>query len=126
MNENIKRLATRVNEDPFFLGSALEMYKRSEGIDEEGLAKKCGCSVETLDHLRLCRNPSTNSAEFWDDVEKIASRFQLDPDALAEVVRHSHNVARLQNEAAKAEMNSQRFFLAARDSAPPETEDDEQ
>ncbi len=101
MNTPLTRLALRVRSDPFFLASALARYAESQRLDDNALAAQLGCDRNTLTHLRLCRNPDPTPPHFWNDVERIAGRFRLDPDRLAEVVRFGQAIlqARLPTDA---------------------------
>jgi hypothetical protein len=87
MSTQLERLALRVQADPFFLASVLARYAESQSLDDHALATRLGCDGDTLTHLRLCRNPDSMPPHFWNDVERIAGRFHLDPDRLAEIVR---------------------------------------
>ena len=82
--DNLTQLARRTDDDPFFLGSALAAYKRKMGLDDQGLAAVLGCPVETLPQLALCRRPV--SATFDQDVQTIATRFDIDPLILGAIV----------------------------------------
>jgi len=87
MSIPLERLARRVQSDQFFLAAPLARYAESQRLDDRALAAQLGCDGETLTHLRLCRNPDPMPPHFWNDVERFAARFRLDPDRLAEVVR---------------------------------------
>ena len=87
MSTPLESLARRVQSDPFFLAASLARYAVSEQLDDHALAARLGCDGGTLTHLRLCRNPKPLPPHFWNDVERIAARFHLDPDRLAEIVR---------------------------------------
>ena len=59
--------------------------------------------------LCLCRTPDEDPTSFQRDVKRIAERFGVDLDALAEAVRRGQALQRLQREAASGTL------LAARD-----------
>jgi len=83
VSDPLKRLANRVEADPFFLAHQLAEYALDQGgLSDVGLAIRLGCPVDTLVNLRLCRAPR-NDAE----VLTIARRFGLDPARLAAVLR---------------------------------------
>lgn len=114
MSEHLERLARRVKDDPFFLAAALSAYQRGTAVDDPALATKLGCSPETLIQLRLSRMPAIGAPEFWRDIQIIAERFSVDPDALAEVVRLGHSIVRLQTTAATT-ADDAGLLMAARD-----------
>ncbi len=111
MASRIDILARRVQSDPFFLASALADYARSEGLDEQGLAVVLGCPVETLGPLRLCRRPRPEPALFRQDIDRIASRFDVKIDVLAEAVRRSDALSSMRRGA----KNERGLLMAARD-----------
>ena len=125
MKENLEHLARRVADDPFFLAAPVSRYQRAEGVDEAALAARLRCPVETLTHVRLCRNPFPDAPRFWQDVQKIAARFDLDAKALAEIVRYGQSLLRVQGRGAAGTTNPSGFLMAARDgeetSNPSET-----
>jgi hypothetical protein len=100
MSERIAALGRRAQDDPFFLAAALADYAQSEGLDEEGLAAMLNCSIETLNRLRLCRRPVPTADAYWADVTRIATRFGVKAEALAEVVRRSDVLVALRREGA--------------------------
>jgi hypothetical protein len=123
MNRYLAHLAERLADAPDFLACALAEYARSERLEEAALAARLACSVEALMHLRLCRMPREQAPLFWQDVERIASRFSLDAESLAEIARRGQSLINLR----KVEGTRQQepgFLLAARDDAreeePPE------
>src|SRR5437588_5499630 len=108
MTERTDAFARRLRRDPFFLASAMEDYAESEGLDGVRLAVALGCDIEELGPLGLCRRPRTDPEGFADDVRRIAARFGLAEDRLAEVVRHSDSLV------AMREAESEDVFAAAR------------
>jgi hypothetical protein len=115
MSEHLERLARRVASDPFFLASALTRYAEREELDDAALAAMLGCTMPILTRLRLCRVPRPEAPFFWQDVERIAGRFALDPLTLAEIVRRGQALLTLQQAAGKRLDEAKGFFLAARD-----------
>ena len=111
MANRIETLAKRVQNDPFFLASALSDYAQSEGLNDLGLASKLGCSLEVLSPLRLCRRPRQEPTSFRQDVEQITSRFGLKPNVLAEVVRRSDVLSTLR----RGKTGEAGLLMAARD-----------
>lgn len=84
VSAHLSRLARRVEDDPFFLASALRDYARDNGIGAQALADRLGCAVETLPQLALCRRPVP--ATFDHDIATIAARFGIDPRVLTIIV----------------------------------------
>jgi hypothetical protein len=112
MADPLEDLARRAESEPFFLASLLADYARSEGLDDAGLAASLGCPPPgELVMVRLCRAPRTEPGEFWEDVCCIAERFGIDPQRLAEVVKHGRVVAGLRG----ARPPGGGFLMAARD-----------
>lgn len=111
MSDRTSELVRRVKQDPFFLGHALDEYVRSEDSDERGLATLLGCPTETLNALALCRRPRSMAPHFWADIERIAARFQVRGEALAEIVRRADALTLLRR-AAEGERG---LLMAARD-----------
>lgn len=111
-----EHLARRVATDPAFLAWALAGYARGEGLDDAGLAAALGCPVPTLTTLRLCRLPAADPPAFRQDIDRIAGRFGVDADVLAEAVRRAQALRRLQGGAARGTL------LAARDDDRPAEE----
>jgi hypothetical protein len=97
MPDRIAALARRVQDDPFFLASALKDYADGEGLDDSGLAARLGCSVQTLDLLRLCRRPRPEPPWFRQDVDQIAARFGVSAGTLAQLVRYADALAALRH-----------------------------
>jgi hypothetical protein len=93
MTDRIDRLARRVEADPFFLASALAEYARGQRLDECGLTDALGCSLETLTRLRLCRRPRPEPGLFQEDIDRIARRFRVRADLLAQAVRRADALA---------------------------------
>jgi hypothetical protein len=114
MSRGLGHLAARVTDDPFFLGSALAGFARSEGLDADGLATLLGCPPETLPALSLCRRPSAESERFLTDIRTIAERFGIDEDALTTILRRADAIEALQGTTQGARL------AAARDRNAPE------
>jgi len=111
MSNRMSKLAQRVTDDPFFLASALQAYAHSEHLNDDALARALECSLETLALLRLCRMPRHEPASFREDVVRIASRFGVQVDRLAEVVRRANALDALRRAVAK----DRGLLMAARD-----------
>ncbi len=123
MNPFLPHLAERLAGAADFLACALAEYARSERLEDAALAAKLDCSVETLMHLRLCRMPRGQAPLFWQDVERIAVRFSVNADVLAEITRRGQGLMNLR-QIESGQRQEPGFLLAARDDAragkPPE------
>lgn len=120
MTSAVDALARRLAGGSFFLASALATYAQSEDLDDRGLAETLGCAVEALGPLRLCRRPRSPANLFREDVRKIAARFGVRPEILAEAVRRSDVLARLREATMEGEAG---VLMAARDRRDEESDD---
>lgn len=87
MRDPIERMAQRAMDDPFYLASAMAQYARSEGIPWRRLAGLLGCPEEQLSQVALCRRPHGDAV--WNDLVQIAGRFEVDVEALLNMVRRA-------------------------------------
>jgi hypothetical protein len=110
MENRLKNMARRLESDPFFLACSLKLYQKSEGLSEDMLAAGLKCSIEALLSVRLCRAPVGEDKSFQDDIERIAGRFSVDADALAEAVRRGQALFHM-----TSGRNASGTLLAARD-----------
>ncbi len=115
MNTDLERLAQRIALDPDFLAAPLSCYAASHKLDDAALALRLGCDRDTLTHLRLCRNPEPLPPRFWQDIERIASCFHLDPDILAEIVRFGQSLVQLRQPTDVSTNSEPGLMLAARE-----------
>ena len=115
MADPLEALAARAEGEEFFLASLLAAYARSERLDDAGLAVALGCPPAELARLRLCRAPRTEPREFWEDLSRIAERFGIEPQRLAEAVQRGRVVRRFQG----APPVGGGFLMAARDRDEP-------
>ena len=118
----LARAATRASRRAFFFASALEDYRKIEGLDEVQLSDYLRCTSKDLTRLALCRRPKSESPKFKDEVRAIAQRTGVDAGRLMKLLRHVDALGALLvgNTALGA-------FMAARDSededkAPSETQ----
>jgi hypothetical protein len=111
MSNHLEHLARRLQDDPFFLACPLQLYAKSEGLSEEGLAAGLKCSKEALISVLLCRAPSGEHASFYEGIERVAARFSVDAGALADAVRRGQAIFHM----ARTPSTSN-TLLAARDS----------
>jgi hypothetical protein len=108
MTERLASFARRVADDSFFLASALSEFAESEEMDDAALAAYLGGAIGILPAVRLCRRPRAGES-FREDVRRIAERFNLREEAVAEAVRRADVIAALQN------ASSESGLAAARD-----------
>jgi hypothetical protein len=120
MSDRMAALARRVEDDPFFLAAALAAYARTEGLSDALLAQRLGCMPVQLAAMRLCRTPRPTAREFQEDVERIASAFQIDATVLAEVVRRADSLRAFRTVADERAG----YLMAARDLEPNEAGDE--
>jgi hypothetical protein len=95
MSLRIEALARRVQNDPFFLASALASYARSEGLTHATMAARLGCDRGELSRIGLCRRPRPEPAQFQEDIARVAAAFAISGDVLAEAVRRAETLAAL-------------------------------
>src|SRR5271168_3732687 len=95
MKSHLESLARRADADPFFLGCLLQHYALSEGLTEQQLMTKLGCSSESMILVRLCRAPCGESQQFQKAIEEISAKFNIDPDLLATAVRLGQAIVQL-------------------------------
>lgn len=110
--KRVAALARRIEDEDFFLASALADYARTEHLDEQGLAGALDCSEEDLVSLRLCRRPRPQPESFRREVNRIASRFGARAGVLAEVVRRSDALRTMR---ARSTEETSGTLMAARD-----------
>lgn len=120
MSDRITLFARRLREDRYFLSSAMQDYASSERLDGARLAVVLGCGVDDLGPLGLCRRPRPGPDTFGDDVQRIARRFGVSADRLAEMVRRSDALIALRD------AESEDVMAAARDRPPRESPRDDE
>lgn len=118
MSKALEHLAGRVSNDPYFLGAVLARYAEVNDFDDPALAGRLQCPVETLTHLRLCRNPDPLPPRFWADVVRIAGKYGVDPDVLAQVVRLGQGLLHARPPTGNSIRDDAGLLLAARDADP--------
>ena len=123
MNPALSHLARRVADAPDFLACALAEFARSGKLDDDAQGND---SVARWTPSRTCvcaRMPRTRAPFFSQDIDQIASRFAVDAEILAEVVRRGQTLLHLRVPTAEQHQETG-FLLAARDDAaelnPPE------
>lgn len=106
-----RRLLSRASADPFFLGSALALYKSTRGIEDDELAEWLECSPEALARVILCRLP-TQEERLARDVQTIADFAGCNADRLIATIREVAALGALRKE---GEASREGFLMAARD-----------
>lgn len=119
MTDRIAALARRVEDEELFLASVLADYARTENLDDQGLAERLGCPVETLIPLRLCLRPDPEPNVFRREVDRIASRFEVAAELLAEAIRRSDALRMMRS---KADAEEGGLLMAARDRREEDSE----
>jgi hypothetical protein len=119
MGNHLENLARRLESDPFFLACPLKLYQKSEGLSEDALAAGLKCSKDALLSVRLCRAPAGEEEAFHDDIERIAAKFSVDPDALSDAIRRGQALFHMTSGG-----NASGTLLAARD-GDKERDDDQ-
>lgn len=112
MATNLEHLARRLEEDPFFLACPLKLYAESEGLTEESLASRLGCSVDACVLVCLCRAPTGDDEAFQDDIERVAAKFSVDANVLVEAIRRGQAIFEM-----RRNTNAAGTLMAARDDA---------
>jgi hypothetical protein len=120
---DLSLLAAKSSKDDAFLGWALEQFSKSYDYSTANLADYLGCSEEQLHKLALCLLPHENDQQFLSKVERISSRFEIEPSKLLQLIRESTAIARLVTNQRSA---IETMLLAARDKASSEVKDDEE
>jgi hypothetical protein len=110
MSNHLENMARRLENDPFFLACPLKLYQTSEGLSEDALAAFFGCLKESLVSIRLCRAPGGEDESFHDDIGRIATRFSVKGEALAEAIRRGQALFHMTRKETKSGT-----LLAARD-----------
>lgn len=85
--------AQRARDYPEYLGWVLRRYIEHERISAEILAQQLRIGSHDLPRLGLCLRP--RAEHFADDIGQISARFNIDPTALATIVRLVESVEAL-------------------------------
>ena len=117
----LKTAARRSAEHAWTLGHVFEQYRQFESKSPEELAMRLGCSLETLAWLALCRRP--DEERFAEDLSVIAERFNVDPNGLAEVIRHVESLGVLSARQQDGNVSGMPNLLAAHDRTLDDEED---
>jgi hypothetical protein len=110
-----QRLVQRLEGDTEYLAHVFSAIRSAEGMDDRDLATTLGTTPEMVPRIALCRTPRHDL--FREDINEIADHFALEPDRLAQVVRHGETLSAFANAYAAD------FLAAARDHAAEERGD---
>ncbi len=105
-------LADRTLDDTFFLGWAVNEYKKANNFNDKMLENWLECSSDNIKKLLLCRLPDDKSDHFQEDVIKIAKYVSCNPDKLIVLIRE---VASVESLKMNSEELSDGLLMAARD-----------
>lgn len=107
---SLDRLVLLAQGRPNLLAGPLMFYQDQEGLDDQQLADRLGCSIEALPRLALCERPRS-APHFRADVERIAHYIQADMLQLAMVIRAAESREALRQQGKAVEHT----LLVARD-----------
>jgi len=119
----LEHAAKRCQREPLTLGHTLEQYRQLERLSEDALAHELNCTRETLHWMSLCRKP--DGEDFRAQVTAIAQRHEVNPLALAKVIRHVEIMEGFARTARDQPEATARLRLAARDRVDGEPKDEE-
>jgi len=109
----IQWLVSRARGDAFFLGQTLAEYQAMHGMDDRELGGMLQCAPEALGRLALCRRPDDQTAEFREDVLRIAALASCSAERLVQLLREVAAVASLRQ--GRGETSAHGMLMAARD-----------
>ena len=102
----------RANNHPGYLGWIFERYMAIEKISERGLLRLLGGSTLDLSRLELCLRPRQD--HFANDIEQIATKFNLESATLANVVRLVESVHAMETLTSQTVSADSGVLMAAR------------
>src|SRR5579859_6599133 len=111
---SLARLVLLAQGRPDLLAWPLGLYQDQEGLNDQQLAARLGCSIEALSRLALCERPRS-APHFREDVERIAHYIQADMVQLAMVIRAAESREALRQHTATTQDPARQMLLAARD-----------
>lgn len=116
----LKAAVQRSEDEDWTIGFIFKRYRQFKNKTHEALAEELGCSLETLDWLSLCRVPGEET--FAEDLDSIATRFAIEPNRLAPVLRLAKilQVFAAKRQHREAEETPHLMPRAARDRLPDE------
>jgi len=116
-------LVAKAQEDPFFMGWAIERYAHSYNMERKDIAVFLHCDENALDRLSLCKLPENTSPQFETQIQQISNYVGCDNNRLVAVIREIVAVHKFK----KASLcDNEGFLMAARDRNKEDHNDDEQ
>jgi len=116
-------LVAKAQEDPFFLGWAINRYAHSYTMKRNDIAAFLQCDENSLDRLSLCRLPESTSPQFEKQIQQISNYIGCDSNRLIAMIREIFAVYKFK-EASFYE--NEGFLMAARDRNKEDNNNDEQ
>jgi hypothetical protein len=112
----LARAAARGADHPWTFGAVVAAYCEIEGCSPDDLAARLDCTPDTLMWISLCRCPAGGA--FADQIQSIASKFNVPAGELAAIVRRADAIGVLRSSDETAQE-----LIAARDRAGDDGED---
>ncbi len=112
-NRHLARLAKRLNEDTEYMASILAMYQICERLTDQSLSELLGISPGMLARLALCKRPNPESADFAQQVRKLADFTGADVGAIANLIRQIEALEAMKVLSKKQFGQSERWSMAA-------------
>lgn len=108
--------AARGADHRWTFGAIVATYCEIERCSTEDVAARLDCTTDTLMWISLCRRPAPD--EFADQIQSIATRFNVPAAKLAAIVRRVYAIGAL-----RSSDESAQELIAARDRADDDGED---
>jgi transcriptional regulator with XRE-family HTH domain len=115
--------AKRAVRSRFFLAESLKEFRINRGMTEDDLGAFLGCSPVLLTKLALCRRPDPESPKFRNDIERIATAFNMQPIRLVQVIREVDSLKALTEAKPINEEAPEGLLAVARDIEDKEADD---
>jgi len=118
-------MGPHIERKPFFLGSLIALYARSEKITEDQLADLLGCPKHEWTMLKLCRVPREGRELEQADLQQIADGYKVSLSVLTRVVRRGRILQRMSAPvtADVSDAAAPGILMAAREADPPKKEE---
>lgn len=89
----LQSLMERVKEDSGFMAYALDIYRRQQGLDENGLVAQLNTTLESIVRLALCKKPDPSSPKFAEQLQQIANYTAISQTLIIDVLKASEGLA---------------------------------
>ena len=106
----LTRAAARGADHPWMFGAIVAAYCDIERCSTDDVAARLDCTTDTLMWISLCRRPARD--QFADQIQSIATRFNVSARELAAIVRRVDAIVAL-----RSSDESAQELIAARDRA---------